>query len=307
MTIAPHTDEQAASGRADLARTDANRVATLVQIARDGHNEARDHGDDAERLQHASFVLYDRIASKPGDRRTRLDRALHGADGSLDEEALLEYLDLTGREGFSARQALQKILDRRTLPEFDGGQTISDRLHGLAYTWEREDRAQEAPAATRPALPAGAAPSTGGPLPKRVPGQRLGPQPSQPPMFPPAPEPTAAETTDQMILRHVGDGVYSPEDGVRMLKGDRAAATSPSANDSFAAAALPQARSISDTVTMRADAVLAELAQDDVFEPAPVEPRPFAPAAVEASRATAGDARAASAERPHLELTDTAE
>lgn len=237
-----------AAPRVDLARTDANRVATLVQIARDGHNEARDAGEDAERLRNASFVLYDRIASKPGDRRTRLDRALHRVDGALDEEAVLEYLDLTGREGLTARQALQQILDRRTLPEFDGGQEISDRLHSLAYAWERE-------AAPRPALPvAGSLPSSNGArLPQRATGS-----PSQQV----APPESAAQSTGQIALHAVeamlAEGHEMPTSQAALVKANLNGA-SPGA---FGAASIPGPRS-GDTIAMHADEVLAALAADD--------------------------------------------
>lgn len=289
---------QSTVGRADLARTDAHRVAALVQIARDSHGEARDSGEDAERFQKASFALYDRIASKPGDRRTRLDRALHGIDGSLDEEAVLEYLDLTGREGFTARQALQRILDRRMFPEFDGGQEISDRLHGLAYRWERDDRTPEATAGTRPALPpAGAAPVAQVPLQRREPIR-----PSQPPLYPPAPEEAPGWATNQSIevLKEAtahgagqalnGQSLQALHDSGFGQRPTQAPDFGPAPDPSFGAASLPQASPVraGDTQRLapvpaadRAGEVLADLAMDDASASGPEERvvPPFAEAA----------------------------
>lgn len=261
----PQSEQHPTAPRVDLARTDANRVATLVQIARDGHNEARDAGEDAERLQNASFVLYDRIASKPGDRRTRLDRALHGLDGALDEEAVLEYLDLTGREGLTARQALQRILDRRTMPEFDGGQEISDRLHGLAYAWERE-------AVTRPALPAtGSLPtSNGASLPKRVPGQR-GPVPSLPPMAPPAPPESAAQSTGQIAL-HAVEAMLA--EGHDMSASQVALTTLNGHVSGFGPASIPAQR-MGDTQRMDLRELVGDGPVVETEDDSHVAPRPF--------------------------------
>jgi hypothetical protein len=293
--------EQPPASRVDLARTDANRVATLVQIAREGHSEARDSGEDAERLQHASFVLYDRIASKAGDRRTRIDRALHGVDGSLDEEALLEYLDLTGREGFTARKALQRILDRRTTVEFDGGLEISDRLHGLAHAWERDDRVHETSAEVRPALPAAApAPSVPVSLPRREPGasMRHPIAPSQPPMFPPAPPESPAESTGRLVAvleDATADGAQQALSGksIQLLHDNGFGASrkaqagpefTPPLDPKFSVAALPQVRAGD---TQRLPVLDADGAPRDLVEDGPVvgaakdsaAPLPFSPAA----------------------------
>jgi hypothetical protein len=265
----PQSDQQAALTRADQARTDAHRVATLVQIAREGHGEARDHGEDAHRLREAIDTLYDRVASKPGDRRTRLDRALHGMDGALDETALLEYLDLVGREGMTARSALQRILDQRSWPEFDGGQEFSDRLHSLAHTWEQGARTHEAAAVTRPALPA-AAPEKPAQLPRRVPGAamqhggRIAPQ--DPPMFPPAPPESPAEQTGQIFAALRENGHVIPEGMERAARKDHQTGPSfgPTPDPQFAPTALPVR--LGDTVTMRADEVLAALAADDASQ-----------------------------------------
>jgi len=274
-----HGVDQAALTRADQARTDAHRVASLVQIAREGHGEARDHGEDAHRLRDAIDTLYDRIASKPGDRRVRLDRALHGMDGSLDEEAVLEYLDLTGREGMTARGALQRILDRRTFPEFDGGQEFSDRLHSLAHTWEQGARAQEA--AVRPALPAAAAPSPAA-LPHREPIR-----PAHPPMVPPAPPESPAEQTGQIFAALRTKGYLISSDMEAAARKDHQSGLTVAAPDpKFSASALPQTRS-GDTQLMKplTDEVLAHLDMADasVEAPKPEQPvvPPFASAAVE--------------------------
>ena len=290
----PHTEPV---GRADLARTDAHRVAALIQIARDGHAEARDSGDEAERLRHAVDSLYDRIASKVGDRRTRLDRALHGLDGSLDETAVLEYLDLTGRERMTARQALQRILDRRTLPEFDSGQDVSDRLHKLAHSWERETRVHEAAPTSRPALPAaGVAPVAAPPLPHREPIA-----PSQPPMYPAAPPEAPAQSTGQMtaiLLDGTAGGAQKTlsAQSLQMLQDngfgpqpEQVAAPVAPSPAGFTPTALPQPRPVRAGDTQRmtpvrpdANEVLAELAMPDASAGERKEPgvRPFVAAAV---------------------------
>jgi hypothetical protein len=287
QTARAHVD-QVALTRADQARTDAHRVAALVQIAREGHGEARDHGEDAHRLREAIDVLYDRIASKPGDRRVRLDRALHDMSGSLDEEAVLEYLDLTGREGMTARSALQRILDRRTFPEFDGGQEFSDRLHSLAHTWEQGARAQEA--AVRPALPA-AAPASPAPLPRREPPIA----PALPPMVPPAPPESPAEQTGQIFAALRGKGYLISSDMEAAARKDHQSGLTVAAPDpAFAATALPQAR-VDDTQVMSTDQVLAHLGMDDASVEASKPEQPVVPPFVSAAGETGGASRSAAA------------
>lgn len=284
----------------DLAREHGNHVALLADIAEEQLAASEREREDRNRYEDGLQVLRWLVGAPWSERTLEIDRVLHDGHGTLSEAKVAEYIrlllngesSLTARYAMVGRHAQQAQVTRSAVAN---ARAVSSNLHSLAEATERP-AAREAQPPARPALPSAAAPApVQAELPHREPIA-----PSLPPLFPPAPEESPVEQTGTLVAL-VKDaskaGTLSVQSVQRLHDegfGQRPAAAAPvfgpTPDPGFAASALPGR--IGDTITMRADEVLAGLAADDaskVDADAPALP-PFVRAASAAESRSSGAA-----------------
>ena len=316
MTIAPHADplqSEQPHQKAD-ARDHAHKVAVVVELAETGLREAESERVTRDRIQDGLVVLRTLLTMPWSERTLEVDRVLHTEKGDLDEDRIVEYLDLLLHKKYpqTSLEARHTMVRGRAQTAFGDAWQVAQHLHAVAdgLMAQEPQHAPQAPSPVRrgelPAsVPVESAPEPAT-LPKRVPGA-AGPQPSQPPMYPPAPPEAPSQQTGALVAL-VQDASSTGQLSRRSVQAMRDAGFGKQGPDmgrapdpSFAAASVPQQRrvTISDTVTMRADEVLAEL-----DAPAEVAPRGkgLAPGGVRTGASPAG-----ASDRQFLELPDTTE
>lgn len=304
MTIAQHDSQQSEHPHKRVdARDHAHKVAAIVGLAETGLREAESERVTRDRLEDGIEVLHTLLTLPWSERTLGVDRVLHTDKGDLDESRLVEYLNRLKR-GESSLVARHAMVRGSAQPVIGDGWAVAQHLYAVAdglMASEPQHKPQAPSPVHRGELPPASVPPEAAPvpekLPQRVPGQR-GPQPSQPPMYPPAPPETPAQQTGVLIerVKEASAAGKLSDSSVRAMRdagfGQQQKPSAPSMTPppaEFSATTVPQTRKLSDTVAMRADEVLAALAEDDEpTEPETVEPRPFAPAAVESSPSTAG-------------------
>jgi hypothetical protein len=299
----PKAAPRAVDASHDLAREHGNHVALLADVTEDCIAEVDLELGARTQYEDGLQVLRFLIGAEWSERVLELDQVLHDERGSFSAQKAVEFIDLllAGRSSMQARQEMlarqPRRADRARLRReaVASARGVSSNLHSLAEATERPaPHAPQAPA--RPALPSAAAPApVQAELPHREPIA-----PSLPPLFPPAPEEKPTEQTGTLVAL-VKDaskaGTLSVQSVQRLHDegfGQRPAAAAPvfgpAPDPGFAASALPGR--IGDTITMRADEVLAGLAADDaskVDADAPALP-PFVRAASAAESRSSGAA-----------------
>jgi hypothetical protein len=253
-----------------IAHEDAAAVTHLATFTEQQLDEAEAERTRRMSLEDGFQVLRWLITAPRSERVTEVDTVLHTEKGDLDPDQINDYIGhlLRGATSLQARHAMVK--DRRH-PDIERVRLVGTRLRGFADSQWGQAR-QASPARTAAALPPAVpstAPATAEPLPQRL--------------VPAAPAESPSETTGQMIDRHRGLGVaVTAEQEAAMRKDHRTGPDmGPAADPRFAASAIPAARGMGDTMPMRADEVLAELAADDAQQDGPEAdgdapaPRPF--------------------------------
>lgn len=296
-----HREQQQrpAKSSRDAAREHGNHIAAIADIAEAQLEESEHEREDRNRYEDGLQVLRWLVAADWSERTLEIDRVLHDARGSLLPEKVAEYIGLLigGMSSLDARH----VMAGRQPGRADRMQARADAIEAARMVSANLHRMAEAPP-VQPALPPAGSippPSNGAVLPRREPGASLRQEPiapSQPPMYPPAPPETAAQTTGQMleVLRSEtaagADLVLSPKT-IRSLT-DQGFGPQPQngavPDPGFSPASIPGPR-LADTVTMRADEVLAHVAAEDALREmvadGPVEnsdrlePLPFSQAA----------------------------